>query len=62
MQIDLCGRDGTVSQNTLDIGDIHILLQQQRGKRMTESVGRHVLVDMAFLHQPTHQHTYRLRA
>ncbi len=32
--VDLCRRDGTVSQDVLDAADVHIIFQQHLGKGM----------------------------
>jgi len=53
MQIYLRGGDRAVTQNLLDTINIHILLQQKRGKRVPERVRGHILLYATFLNNPT---------
>ena len=43
VKINLRGRNRAVPQNMLDIGNVDVLFKQKRGKRMTESMRRHML-------------------
>ena len=40
--VNLCGRDGAMTQHFLDITDIHVCLQQERGEGMAEHMRRDV--------------------
>ena len=43
VEINLRGCNRAVSQNMLDIGNVDVLFKQKRGKRVTESMRRHML-------------------
>lgn len=43
MGVDLRGGDGAVSEHVLNIPDVHILLQQERRKGVTEHMWGNVL-------------------
>ena len=45
MRINLRGADRTVPQHLLNIADINILLQQERGERVPEHMGCDMLAD-----------------
>ena len=48
LRIDLRGTDVRVAEHFLDRTDIRAVFQQVRGKRMTQRMGRNILVDVRF--------------